>query len=295
MNLQDKFIRRFQKAVQSRQMDKCHGVRDWGAKVLGCEKMAELMTVALENVPAQDFDWFIQSVYKQAPPEIQKQIGDKAMDIMARQMVEEGLVPGADFSRDPELGLVLGDKAKETLISQVREDRQADVQELFHTSIRQQPSIKDIEKVIGIENFFETFALKLRQHCQPYLSLGDLGYCSMIAGNFCLGVEKRYPELAQTTFAPWFLVKVFGEGVVKRLFPVTYEGDPAKVVIPLWNLLNEHLGAKPFPVVQLENGEKDYAISVEDIRRIARVYENPNENAPSLALLAAKLEAVNRK
>ena len=165
----------------------------------------------LPDLSRKEQEWWIS----QLPDQTQSEMGDQVREAVFSILTEEGFEVGKDFSVGPERGLMISDRARDFLLSQMPEEERAELErELFKLS---QNPYQLIEEQLGVP-FFDNLKKTATARLQGLDDAMAIGYLA----NITEGIVKRHPEL--TDFGGWFISNVVDCHRLQRLL-ATDVGD----------------------------------------------------------------------
>ncbi|MCF2148479.1 hypothetical protein IQ276_019015 [Desmonostoc muscorum LEGE 12446] len=244
-------------------------------KVLGAEKLTNL--IANEVMLECDSDshrWFCRIFFGQGQYE---QMQEKAQSNVFQILLREGLEPGKDFSFGCDGRLIIGDRAKQILLCQVPQERQA----LFEA--RLEPLLVE-DRVIAIEQqlgraFFSNLTEIAIQQMQVFSNSQAAAYLGVLVA----GLVSRYPQLQDADFPTRFIVSILQGLPEERAMLILNdpEENPQFDELIIFQDLLAAMGDTEYHQITDEDG----GISLEQLKKLDLVWRGDREISEIIAMI----------
>lgn len=179
-------------------------IREASERLGRAEVERMIVDEVLPDLSRKEQEWWIS----QLPDQTQSEMGDQVREAVFSILTEEGFEVGKDFSVGPERGLMISDRARDFLLSQMPEEERAELErELFKLS---QNPYQLIEEQLGVP-FFDNLKKTATARLQGLDDAMAIGYLA----NITEGIVQKHPEL--TDFKEWFLSSVLDFDRLNRL------------------------------------------------------------------------------
>ena len=194
-------------AAAKRQLLKALNYRDIAAinslivewqRILGSEKLTDLIVNELiVECDSDSHSWFCQIFLGQAQYE---QMSDKAQSKVFQLLVSKGLEPGKDFSSGSDRSIIIGDRAKQVLLTQVPQQHQAAFEAQLESSLVLDP-VSTIEQQLGCAFFTNLTEIAIQE-----MELLSNSQAAAYLGVLLAGLVSRHPQLQDADFPTKFIV-----------------------------------------------------------------------------------------
>ena len=166
--------------------------------ILGAEKLTALIVNELMlECDSDSHSWFCQIFLGQAQYE---QMAEKAQSNVFKILVSKGLEPGKDFSSSPDRSLIISDRAKQVLLTQVPQEHQAAFESQLESSLVLDP-VTTIEQLLGCAFFTNLTEIAIQE-----IELLSNSQAAAYLGVLLAGLVSRHPQLKDVDFPTKFIV-----------------------------------------------------------------------------------------
>nr|MDZ8112680.1 hypothetical protein [Nostoc sp. DedVER01b] len=196
-------------ATAKRQLLKALNFRDIAAinslivkwqRILGSEKLTDLIVnEVIVECDSDSYSWFCQIFLGQAQYE---EMAEKAQGNVFQILVSKGLEPGKDFSSASDRSLIIGDRAKQVLLTQVPQERQTAFESQLESSLVLDP-VTTIEQQLGCAFFTNLTEIAIQE-----MELLSNSQAAAYLGVLLAGLVSRHPQLQDADFPTKFIVNV---------------------------------------------------------------------------------------
>lgn len=259
------------RATAKRQLLKALNCRDIAAikslivewqSILGSTKLTDLIVneVMLE-CDSDSHSWFCQIFLGQAQ---YKQMEEKAQSNVFQILVSKGLKPGKDFSLGLDGMMIVGDRAKQILLTQVPQKHQASFEAQLETSLVSDPATT-IEQQLGCAFFSNLTEIAIQQ-----MQVLSNSQAAAYLGVLLAGLVSRHPQLQDVDFPTRFIANTLQELPQERAMLILNdpETNPQFDEIIIFGHLLAAMGDKEYYRI----AEEDGGISLDQLKKLDLVW-----------------------
>ncbi|MEH2160262.1 MAG: hypothetical protein V7K38_04285 [Nostoc sp.] len=258
-------------ATAKRQLLKALNFRDIAAihslileleTILGAEKLTDLIVNELMvECDSDSHSWFCQIFLGQAQYE---QMTEKAQSNVFKILVSKGLEPGKDFSSGRDRSLIISDRAKLVLITQVPQEHQAAFESQLESSLVLDP-VTTIEQQLGCAFFTNLTEIAIQE-----MELLSNSQAAAYLGVLLAGLVSRHPELKDVDFPTKFIVNALQELSPERAMAILNdpERNPQFDETIIFGHLLAAMGDKEYHRIAEEEG----GISLNQLKKLDLVW-----------------------
>ncbi|MBX9253461.1 hypothetical protein H1Q63_05720 [Desmonostoc muscorum CCALA 125] len=244
-------------------------------KVLGTEKLTNLIVnEVMVECDSNSHRWFCRIFLGQ---EQYEKMQDKAQTNVFQILLREGLEPGKDFSFGCDGRLIIGDRAKQILLCQVPQERQA----LFEA--RLEPLLVE-DQVIAIEQqlgcaFFSNLTEIAIQQMQVLSNSQAAAYLGVLVA----GLVSRHPQLQDADFPTRFLVSTLQGLPEERAMLILNdpEENPQFDELIIFQDLLAAMGDREYHRITDEDG----GINLEQLKKLDLVWRGERKISELIAMI----------
>lgn len=230
--------------------------------ILGSEKLTNLIVneVMLE-CDSDSHSWFCQIFLGQAQ---YQQMGEKAQNSVFQTLLSAGLEPGKDFSFGSDSRIIINDRAKQILLSQVPQEHRASFEAQLESSLILDP-VTTIEQQLGCA-FFTNLTEIARQQMQVLSNSQAAAYVGVLLA----GLVSRHPQLQDADFPTRFIFNILQELSQERAMLILNdpETNPQFDEMIIFGHLLAAMGDKEYHRIADEEG----GISLEQLKKLDLVW-----------------------
>ncbi|MBG1240732.1 hypothetical protein [Nostoc sp. NZL] len=258
-------------ATAKRQLLKALNYRDIAAitslivewqRILGSEKLTDLIVnEVMVECDSDSHSWFCQTFIGQAQYE---QMEEKAQSNVFQILVSKGLEPGKDFSSGSDRSIIIGDRAKEILLSQLPQEDQASFEAQLETSLILDP-VTTIEQQLGCAFFSNLTEIAIQQ-----MELLSNSQAAAYLGVLLAGLVSRHPQLKDADFPTRFIVNTFQGLSQERAMLILNDPETNPQFDEL--IIFGHLLAAMEDKEYYRIAEEDGGISLEQLKKLDLVW-----------------------
>ncbi|MBD2559320.1 MULTISPECIES: hypothetical protein [Nostoc] len=258
-------------ATAKRQLLKALNYRDIAAinslivewqRILGSEKLTDLIVnEVMVECDSDSHSWFCQTFIGQAQYE---QMEEKAQSNVFQILVSKGLEPGKDFSSGSDRSIIIGDRAKEILLSQLPQEDQASFEAQLETSLILDP-VTTIEQQLGCAFFSNLTEIAIQQ-----MEILSNSQAAAYLGVLLAGLVSRHPQLKDADFPTRFIVNTLQGLSQERAMLILNdpETNPQFDELIIFGHLLAAMGDKEYYRI----AEEDGGISLEQLKKLDLVW-----------------------
>ncbi|MEH1864335.1 MAG: hypothetical protein V7K69_04720 [Nostoc sp.] len=254
--------RQFLKALNDRNITAINSLVVELQSILGAEKLTDLIVnEVMVECDADSHSWFCQIFLGQAQYE---RMEGKAQSNVFKILVSKGLEPGKDFSFGPDRNIIIGDRAKQVLISEVPQERQAAFEAQLESSLVLDP-ITTIEQQLGCAFFTNLTEIAIQQ-----MELLSNSQAATYLGVLVAGLVSRHPQLQDVDFPTRFIVNALQGLSQERAMEILNdpETNPQFDEMIIFEHLLAAMGDKEYHHIAEEEG----GISLEQLKKLDLVW-----------------------
>jgi hypothetical protein len=247
---------------------------DW-QKVVGTEKLTNLIVnqVMLE-CDSDTHRWFCRIFLGQAQYE---QMQEKAQTNVFQILLNGGLEPGKDFSFGSDGRLLMSDRAKEILLSQVPEQRKF----LFEAQLE---PLASQDRIIAIEQQLGcTFFSNLTEIAIQQIQVLSNSQAAAYLGVLVAGLVSRHPQLEDADFPTRFILSTLQGLPEERAMLIL--NDPEENPQFDEPIVFQHLLAAMGDTEYHRITEEDGGISLEQLKKLDLVWRGEREISEIIAMM----------
>ncbi|MEH1967181.1 hypothetical protein [Nostoc sp.] len=230
--------------------------------ILGSEKLTNLIVneVMLE-CDSDSHSWFCQIFLGQAQ---YQQMGEKAQSNVFQTLLGAGLEPGKDFSFGSDSRIIISDRAKQILLSQVPQEHRASFEAQLESSLVLDP-VTTIEQQLGCAFFTNLTEIAIQQ-----MQVLSNSQAAAYLGVLLAGLVSRHPQLKDVDFPTRFIFNILQELSDERAMLILNdpETNPQFDEIIIFGHLLAAMGDKEYHRIADEEG----GISLEQLKKLDLVW-----------------------
>ncbi|MEH1799321.1 MAG: hypothetical protein V7L13_09140 [Nostoc sp.] len=258
-------------ATAKRQLLKALNQRDTSAvksligewqPILGSDKLTNLIVneVMLE-CDSDSHSWFCQIFLGQAQ---YQQMGEKAQSNVFQTLLIAGLEPGKDFSFGSDSRIIVNDRAKQILLSQVPQEHRASFEAQLESSLILDP-VTTIEQQLGC-----AFFTNLTEIASQQMQVLNNSQAAAYLGVLLAGLVSRHPQLQDADFPTRFIFNILQELSQERAMLILNdpETNPQFDEMIIFGHLLAAMGDKEYHRIADEEG----GISLEQLKKLDLVW-----------------------
>ncbi|MEH1953578.1 MAG: hypothetical protein V7K64_33470 [Nostoc sp.] len=258
-------------ATAKRQLLKALNQRDTSAvksligewqPILGSDKLTNLIVnqVMLE-CDSDSHSWFCQIFLGQAQ---YQQMGEKAQSNVFQTLLGAGLEPGKDFSFGSDSRIIVNDRAKQILLSQVPQEHRASFEAQLESSLILDP-VTTIEQQLGC-----AFFTNLTEIASQQMQVLNNSQAAAYLGVLLAGLVSRHPQLQDADFPTRFIFNILQELSQERAMLILNdpETNPQFDEMIIFGHLLAAMGDKEYHRIADEEG----GISLEQLKKLDLVW-----------------------
>ncbi|MBN3884019.1 MAG: hypothetical protein HWQ44_13855 [Nostoc sp. JL34] len=258
-------------ATAKRQLLKALNQRDTSAvksligewqPILGSDKLTNLIVnqVMLE-CDSDSHSWFCQIFLGQAQ---YQQMGEKAQSNVFQTLLGAGLEPGKDFSFGSDSRIIVNDRAKQILLSQVPQEHRASFEAQLESSLILDP-VTTIEQQLGC-----AFFTNLTEIASQQMQVLNNSQAAAYLGVLLAGLVSRHPQLQDADFPTRFIFNILQELSQERAMLILNdpETNPQFDEMIIFGHLLAAMGDKEYHHIADEEG----GISLEQLKKLDLVW-----------------------
>jgi hypothetical protein len=244
-------------------------------KVLGTEKLTNLIVnEVMVECDSDSHRWFCQIFLGQGQYE---QMQEKAQTNVFQILLSGGLEPGKDFSFGSDGRLLMSDRAKEILLSQVPEQRK------FLFAAQLEPLASE-DGVIAIEHqlgcaFFSNLTEIAIQHIQTLSNSQAAAYLGVLVA----GLVSRHPQLQDADFPTRFILSTLQGLPEERAMLILNDPEENPQFDEL--IVFQHLLAAMGDTEHQRITEEDGGISLDQLKKLDLVWRGDREISEIIAMM----------
>jgi hypothetical protein len=243
--------------------------------VVGTQKLTNL--IVNEVMPECDSDshrWFCRIFLGQGQYE---QMEEKAQSNVFQILLSGGLEPGKDFSFGSDGRLIIGDRAKQILLCQVPQQRQA----LFEAQLEPllvEDRVTAIEQQLGCA-FFSNLTEIAIQQMQVFSNSQAAAYLGVLVA----GLVSRHPQLQDADFPTRFIVSILQGLPEERAMLILNdpEENPQFDELIIFQDLLAAMGDTKYHQITDEDG----GINLEQLKKLDLVWRGEREISELIAMI----------
>lgn len=189
---------KFLKALNYRDIAAINSLIVEWERILGSEKLTDLIVnEVIVECNSGSHSWFCQIFLGQAQYE---QMAEEAQGNVFQILVSKGLEPGKDFSSGSDRSLIISDRAKQVLLTQVPQQHQAKFEAQLESSLVLDP-VTAIEQQLGCAFFTNLTEIVIQE-----IELLSNSQAAAYLGVLLAGLVSRHPQLKDVDFPTKFIV-----------------------------------------------------------------------------------------
>ncbi|MEH2221526.1 MAG: hypothetical protein V7K72_31290 [Nostoc sp.] len=258
-------------ATAKRQLLKALNYRDIAAinslighwqRILGVEKLTDLIVnEVMVECDSDSHSWFCQIFLGQVQYE---QMEEKAQSNIFQILVSNYLEPGKDFSSGPHRSIIISDRAKQVLLSQVPQEHQTAFESQLESSLVLDP-VTIIEQLLGCAFFTNLTEIAIQQ-----MELLSNSQAAAYLGVLLAGLVSRHPQLQNADFPTRFIANALQELSQERAMAILNdpETNPQFDEIIIFGHLLAAMGDKEYHQIVEEEG----GISLNQLKKLDLVW-----------------------
>lgn len=250
------------KAIQRRNIATIQTLIAHWQKILGADKLTNLIVnEVMVECDTDSHSWFLQTFLKQFRYE---QMQQQAQNNVLQMLVNAGLEPGKDFSFGLGHEMMISDRTKETLLSQLPENRQAS----FAAQIQSEPipdPVIAIEQQLGCP-FFTNLTEIASQKMQVLSNYQAAAYLGVVIA----GLVQRHPVLQNVDFPTKFIFGALA-GLPEARVMAILNDQQTEPTFNEWMIFQDLLAAMEDPEFQ-RIAEEEGGISLEQLKKLDLVW-----------------------
>ncbi|MGF1935436.1 MAG: hypothetical protein RM347_013765 [Nostoc sp. ChiQUE02] len=234
--------------------------------ILGSEKLTNLIVneVMLE-CDSDSHSWFCQIFLGQAQ---YQQMGEKAQSNVFQTLLGAGLEPGKDFSFGSDSRIIISDRAKQILLSQVPQEHRASFEAQFEAQLESSlvlDPVTTIEQQLGCAFFTNLTEIAIQQ-----MQVLSNSQAAAYLGVLLAGLVSRHPQLKDVDFPTRFIFNILQELSEERAMLILNdpETNPQFDEIIIFGHLLAAMGDKEYHRIADEEG----GISLEQLKKLDLVW-----------------------
>ncbi|MEA5623937.1 hypothetical protein [Nostoc sp. UHCC 0251] len=234
---------------------------EWQA-ILGLEKLTNLIVnEVIVECDSDSHSWFCQTFLGQAQYE---QMEEKAQTKVFQLLVNKGLEPGKDFSFGADRSIIIDDRAKQILLTELPQEHQASFEAKLETSSVLDP-VTTIEQQLGCAFFSNLTEIVIQQ-----MELLSNSQAAAYLGVLLAGLVSRHPQLKDADFPTRFIVNVLQGLSQERAMLILNdpETNPQFDEIIIFGHLLAAMGDKQYYRI----AEEDGGISLDQLKKLDLVW-----------------------
>lgn len=244
-------------------------------KVLGTEKLTNLIVnEVMVECDSDSHRWFCQIFLGQGQYE---QMQEKAQTNVFQILLSGGLEPGKDFSFGSDGRLLMSDRAKEILLSQVPEQRKF----LFAAQLEplaSEDGVIAIEQQLGCA-FFSNLTEIAIQHIQTLSNSQAAAYLGVLVA----GLVSRHPQLQDADFPTRFILSTLQGLPEERAMLILNDPEENPQFDEL--IVFQHLLAAMGDTEHQRITEEDGGISLDQLKKLDLVWRGDREISEIIAMM----------
>ncbi|MEH2139410.1 hypothetical protein [Nostoc sp.] len=236
-------------------------IGDW-QRILGVEKLTDLIVnEVMVECDSDSHSWFCQIFLGQVQYE---QMEEKAQSNIFQILVSNYLEPGKDFSSGPHRSIIISDRAKQVLLSQVPQEHQTAFESQLESSLVLDP-VTTIEQLLGC-----TFFTNLTEIAIQQMELLSNSQAAAYLGVLLAGLVSRHPQLQDVDFPTRFIANALQELSQERAMAILNdpETNPQFDEIIIFEHLLAAMGDKEYHQIAEEEG----GISLNQLKKLDLVW-----------------------
>jgi hypothetical protein len=271
-------------AAAKRQLLKAFNYRDIAAinsliiewqRILGSEKLTDLIVnEVIVECDSDSHSWFCQIFLGQAQYE---QMSDKAQSNVFQLLVSKGLEPGKDFSSGSDRSIIIGDRAKQVLLTQVPQQHQAAFEAQLESSLVLDP-VTTIEQQLGCAFFTNLTEIAIQE-----MELLSNSQAAAYLGVLLAGLVSRHPQLKDADFPTKFIVNALQGLSQERAMAILNdpETNPQFNEMIIFGNLLAAMGDKEYYRIAEEEG----GISLNQLKKLDLVWCGEHRLSEMIAMM----------
>ncbi|MCC5627629.1 hypothetical protein LC613_05495 [Nostoc sphaeroides CHAB 2801] len=243
--------------------------------ILGSEKLTDLIVneVMLE-CDSDSHSWFCQIFLGQAQ---YKQMEEKAQSNVFQILVSKGLEPGKDFSSGLDGMMIVGDRAKQILLTQVPQEHQASFETQLESSLVSDP-VTSIEQQLGCAFFSNLTEIAIQQ-----MQVLSNSQAAAYLGVLLAGLVSRHPQLQDADFPTRFIANTLQGLSQERAMLILNdpETNPQFDEMIIFGHLLAAMGDKEYHRLTEEEG----GISLDQLKKLDLVWSGERRLSEMVAMM----------
>ncbi|QHG18391.1 hypothetical protein [Nostoc sp. ATCC 53789] len=254
--------RQFLKALNDRDIAAINSLVVDLQSILRAEKLTDLIVnEVMVECDADSHSWFCQIFLGQAQYE---QMEGKAQSNVFKILVSKGLEPGKDFSSGRDRNIIIGDRAKQVLLSELPQEHQAAFEAQLESSLVLDP-VTTIEQQLGCAFFTNLTEIAIQQ-----MELLSNSQAAAYLGVLLAGLVSRHPQLKDADFPTRFIVNALQGLSQERAMAILNdpETNPQFDEMIIFGHLLAAMGDKEYHRIAEEEG----GISLEQLKKLDLVW-----------------------
>ncbi|MBD2510695.1 hypothetical protein H6G91_26075 [Nostoc muscorum FACHB-395] len=254
--------RQFLKALNDRDIAAINSLVVDLQSILRAEKLTDLIVnEVMVECDADSHSWFCQIFLGQAQYE---QMEGKAQSNVFKILVSKGLEPGKDFSSGRDRSIIIGDRAKQVLLSELHQEHQAAFEAQLESSLVLDP-VTTIEQQLGCAFFTNLTEIAIQQ-----MELLSNSQAAAYLGVLLAGLVSRHPQLKDADFPTRFIVNALQGLSQERAMAILNdpETNPQFDEMIIFGHLLAAMGDKEYHRIAEEEG----GISLEQLKKLDLVW-----------------------
>ncbi len=243
--------------------------------ILGSEKLTDLIVnEVIVECNSDSHSWFCQTFLGQAQYE---QMEEKAQSKVFQLLVNKGLEPGKDFSFATDRSIIIDDRAKQILLTELPQQHQASFEAKLETSSVLDP-VTTIEQQLGCAFFSNLTEIAIQQ-----MELLSNSQAAAYLGVLLAGLVSRHPQLKDADFPTRFIVNVLQGLSQERAMLILNdpETNPQFDEIIIFGHLLAAMGDKEYYRI----AEEDGGISLDQLKKLDLVWCGERRLSEMVAML----------
>ncbi|NEU80158.1 hypothetical protein [Nostoc sp. UIC 10630] len=267
--------RQFLKALNDRDIAAINSLVVELQRILRAEKLTDLIVnEVMVECDADSHSWFCQIFLGQAQYE---QMEGKAQSNVFKILVSKGLEPGKDFSSGHDRSIIIGDRAKQVLISEVPQEHQAAFEAQLESSLVLDP-VTTIEQQLGCAFFTNLTEIAIQQ-----IELLSNSQAAAYLGVLLAGLVSRHPQLQDADFPTRFIVNALQGLSQERAMAILNdpETNPQFDEMIIFGHLLAAMGDKEYHRIAEEEG----GISLEQLKKLDLVWCGERRLSEMIAMM----------
>ncbi|BAY78479.1 hypothetical protein NIES25_49530 [Nostoc linckia NIES-25] len=247
---------------------------DW-QKAVGTEKLTNLIVnQVMVECDSDTHRWFCRIFLGQVQYE---QMQEKAQTNVFQILLNGGLEPGKDFSFGSDGRLLMSDRAKEILLSQVPEQRKF----LFEAQLE---PLASQDRIIAIEQQLGcTFFSNLTEIAIQQIQVLSNSQAAAYLGVLVAGLVSRHPQLQDADFPTRFILSTLQGLPEERAMLIL--NDPEENPQFDEPIVFQHLLAAMGDTEHHRITEEDGGISLEQLKKLDLVWRGDREISEIIAMM----------